>query len=1275
LTSIGAAPAGTGTSQVGSLTITHEDQRIVLQPGQAATIGRHAESDVVIAHEDVSEGHLLISSGPESWVLDNTGATGTYVDGLLVTHLPLLHIVEVHLGRPDGPVVRFSPAFANPYKGLTHFTEEDSAFFFGRERERDLIISSLKARRLTVLYGQSGVGKSSLMRAGVTARLRRMSQESLEAVGTPEFIPIVFSQWRDDPLASLMQTIREAALQYGAPPVEAQDSLVATIEATSRQVNAALLIILDQFEEYFLYHGREAGDGTFFSEFPQLANQAALPVGMLVSIREDALAQLDRFKVQIPSLFDSLWRVHALDATSARQAISCPIDEYNRRRTDDQSVTIEPDLIDAVLDQIRAGQVSLEQAGAGTLGSAPTDAYEAPYLQLVMSRLWDHELNAGSQRLRLSSLQELGGAQQIVRTHLDSTLDELEIKDREIAADVFKQLVTPSGTKIALSAVDLGDLIDLPDDAGSIEQILETLQPPRIVRHVPPPPGVEGPPRYEIFHDVLAPAILDWRSREFRARAERDKLAAERLARSERRKARLWRAVALVLIVAVVGALLVDLHKQSNVSKSRQLAANAENVLPNDPELATNLALQAVQTSATPEAQNALRQSVGQVQQLAHFQASRPVKGVAYSSDGRDIAAMTDIELNNGNYKATTDVWDLSDPTARPLVLTTPDTYQDALSFSADGKWLVIVGNSGEATLFAVNSGSIDPRGTSIDINNDGKDQNNPVEINGVAFAPDSQSFAAADNNGNLCEYSVNGTKIDCTTLKNSYFNTVAYNSTGTELVTATGDEGAVIWESQGLGMITTLGTGLDLYNTKDAVFNPAPGSTEVATALVGGTAKLWLTTSPPELVHSLETVSATSSVAFNQSGTELVTTNQTGQTTVWDSATGAEVTPLNCFCGSIGSAAFDPKASRMVTGGENGAVDIWDTTPRNLARQDPIFNSQAIDAGQFLPGSNGRDVVVVDLVAGFAYVEVWNLATDRRLAVFEGNSFAVNESDPDNLVVINNSVAQSVSISGKFKPRDVFTSSHSVSQIAISSKAQWLGSIETDSNGDSYAYLYNIKTKNVVKLSCPQTCAGAEAQAVRFDKSQKRLLVRYDNGALLLWSTDQPHAQPCELFSPDPGFTVSDAEFDTNGNLVVTADSDGNATIFSTASCATSHKGSVEKTLNRVTGSIYTAQFNPASTEIVTAGLDGSLTLWNVASGQPIVLGPSPDPTPSAIEGATFDVSGAKVLSVGNDGVMRLWSATVASESLSQLEKTARARILEDLTPFQQSLYSAAAK
>src|SRR5580698_4604891 len=54
-----------------------------------------------------------------------------------------------------------------PYVGLTPFTEEDAEFFFGRERERRIIAANLRTSRLTLLYGSSGVGKSSVLRAGV----------------------------------------------------------------------------------------------------------------------------------------------------------------------------------------------------------------------------------------------------------------------------------------------------------------------------------------------------------------------------------------------------------------------------------------------------------------------------------------------------------------------------------------------------------------------------------------------------------------------------------------------------------------------------------------------------------------------------------------------------------------------------------------------------------------------------------------------------------------------------------------------------------------------------------------------------------------------------------------------------------------------------------------------------------------------------------------------------------------------------------------------------
>ncbi len=61
----------------------------------------------------------------------------------------------------------------SPYFGLDYFRVQDGAWFFGREAESDQVITNLQAARLTLLHAESGVGKSSLLRAGVAWRLRR----------------------------------------------------------------------------------------------------------------------------------------------------------------------------------------------------------------------------------------------------------------------------------------------------------------------------------------------------------------------------------------------------------------------------------------------------------------------------------------------------------------------------------------------------------------------------------------------------------------------------------------------------------------------------------------------------------------------------------------------------------------------------------------------------------------------------------------------------------------------------------------------------------------------------------------------------------------------------------------------------------------------------------------------------------------------------------------------------------------------------------------------
>ena len=218
----------------------------------------------------------------------------------------------------------------------------------------------------------------------------------------------------------------------------------------------------------------------------------------------------------------------------------------------------------------------LEEVGRGTL-QRPTrlvsrgDQIETPYLQLVMARLWGQEQSQGSLTLSVGTLDELGGAQAIVRTHLDEALRTLAPEERDLAADLFHHLVTPSGSKIAHAAADLAQYLGRSE--AEVSALLEKLARPdtRIVRAVAAAQGEQGPTRYEIFHDVLAPSVLDWRTRQTAARrAEEQRRAARAVAR--RRVLRVGASVGVIAFM-IVAALALVAEAQRNDARHQALRA------------------------------------------------------------------------------------------------------------------------------------------------------------------------------------------------------------------------------------------------------------------------------------------------------------------------------------------------------------------------------------------------------------------------------------------------------------------------------------------------------------------------------------------------------------------------------------------------------------------------------------------------------------------------------------------------------------------------------
>jgi hypothetical protein len=219
---------------------------------------------------------------------------------------------------------------ACPYRGLMPYTEDDAEFFFGRDRDTRLIIDNFKAYRVTVLYGPSGVGKSSVLRAGVLQRMNDAQEESLATFGLREAVVVYCNNWRDDPLSALAKQVRDN-LSKAFPDRDL--AIPGRLDAESladlcELLDIDLYLVLDQFEEYFLYHRDEPQDGDFSIELARLIVSAGR-VNLLLAIREDAFARLDRFEGHVPRLFDNTLRLDHLDRDSAREAVLQPLGRYN----------------------------------------------------------------------------------------------------------------------------------------------------------------------------------------------------------------------------------------------------------------------------------------------------------------------------------------------------------------------------------------------------------------------------------------------------------------------------------------------------------------------------------------------------------------------------------------------------------------------------------------------------------------------------------------------------------------------------------------------------------------------------------------------------------------------------------------------------------------------------------------------------------------------------------------------------------------------------------
>ncbi len=934
------------------------------------------------------------------------------------------------------------PPAENPYVGLTHFTEEYADRFFGRDTECALIIGNLRAARLTLLYAESGVGKSSVLRAGVLARLHSFADRDLRARGSARLVPVVFSSWSERPVAALIHAIAEAARPY-LPPRRALelpgDDLERAIESASAALEATLLIVLDQFEEYFLYPDDRDGEETAAAQIARCVSRPGLRANFLISIREDAYARLgDLFRGRINNVYGNFLHLDFLDRAGARESIEKPIERADELDPEADPFELEPALVTAVLDQVGRGRIAAAGDGSDGAGEG-RDEVETTYLQLIMRRLWEEEVGSGSRRLRLRTFEDLGGAEAIVRGHLDrameGTADEeagLSDDQRRVAAAVFHFLVTSGGTKIALTTKDLSDLSGLPE--AEIDPVLQHLSSPslHILRPVVSENG-QDPPRFEIFHDALARPIVEWRTRveeaeldarvarerEKKERAQRAATEAERRAAGEAKRKRLALALlglAVLALLAVAGYFVKTQGERADrrdaaadsVSATERIAA-LEGAPTFGPAAAALASTEAYRLSPTIEARNLALGELQLYPGLPRLVAghTRAVNAVAFWPGSRRFAS--------GSSDGTVRLWKPGgEELRRPLVI--PGETIRSIAVSA-----VSAVNGNRTRLIAAGLGSgavelweVEDR-TALVLFHGELPAAGSGNVWGLAFDPRDPSRLAVGGSGrrvalwdltNPAEPVPRGVRDAGGQIRD-----LAFDPSGRELMVAAGG-GRRAWRVSRAG-----------FAGSRPVIGEAREDESVALAPNGsyafgdyGRIDLWDARRRREL--RLRVPGDVLSLAFARGGSVLVAGNQDGNVTSWDVAGGRPFGPPRGDGGPVFEVAVSSDGKTIASTGEDGLVKLWTLAPkRALARivggLDPGEADHRLPRISSLAVSGSGEVAAA---AGPAGTTIWKLRDSRPvprplariprsshavayhgdiLAVGRGHSFVLEDTGP----------------------------------------------------------------------------------------------------------------------------------------------------------------------------------------------------------------------------------------------------------------------------------------
>jgi len=476
-----------------------------------------------------------------------------------------------------------------------------------------------------------------------------------------------------------------------------------------------------------------------------------------------------------------------------------------------------------------------------------------------------------------------------------------------------------------------------------------------------------------------------------------------------------------------------------------------------------------------------------------------------------------------------------------------------------------------------------------------------------AAFSPDSSRILTAswDKTAKLWDAATG--KLIAVFPHQGTVNTAVFSPDGSRILTASADHSAKLWEAAS-GKLLALFTHADEVN--GAAFRP--DGIQVITGSSDKTAKLWDAGSG-RLILAFEHPANVYHVVFSPDGERILTACKDRSARLWNVASGTQIASF-AHQDAVYDVAFSPDGTQVLTASADKTAKLWDATSGHLIES--FAHQGLVPAAMFSPDGARILTASWDKTA-----KIWDAATGKLVALFaHPESLHKAVFSPSGAQVLTVCWDKTVRIWEVAWSEPVAALMHQdgLYCATFSRDRTWV----LTASADKSARLWDTRSG---KLLASFDHQDGVTHAV-FSPDASRILTASADNTAKLWNT----SSGALLYSFIHQDGVNTVEFSPKGDLAVTSSKDKTAKLWNVAS------GQLVFSFNHE-DSVNDAVFNSDGSRILTASADKSAKLWDTSSGKIIASFEHED----AIYHAVFSPDASRVLTSSADRRAGLWDVS----------------------------------